>query len=90
MIFISCLLYSLGVALISFISFDCVRNMFPLLLALGRRLPILGDIIIAFEGKPDAKRGAERGAEREKPRPAPRPMRREGGGRPPKRYNPDF
>ena len=61
--------------------------MFPLLLALGRRLPILGDIIVAFEGKSQGKKGVEK----EKPR----PVRREGPGnvrsRPPqKRYNPEF
>ena len=60
--------------------------MFPMLLMLGRQLPILGDIIAAFEGKPETKKAAER--ER------PRPQRREGGGGggrpPPKRYAPDF
>ena len=58
--------------------------MFPLLLALGRRLPIIGDIIVAFEGKPEGKKGVER----EKPR----PVRREaaGGQKTPKRYNPEF
>lgn len=57
--------------------------MFPLLLALGRRLPVVGDIIATFEGKGDSKKGDNR--ER------PRPVRREAGGRPPqKRYNPEF
>jgi hypothetical protein len=28
--------------------FDC-RNMFPLLLAMGRQLPIIGDIIAMFD-----------------------------------------
>lgn len=57
--------------------------MFPLLIALGRRLPILGDIIAAFEGKVDPRKGGNR----EKPMPA----RRDRGGRPPqKRYEPEF
>ena len=30
--------------------FYAIRNMFPLLFALGRRVPVLGDILGAFEG----------------------------------------
>lgn len=54
------------------------RNMFPLLIALGRRLPIVGDIIGAFEGKPDSRKGSNGD-------------RRDRGGRPQqKRYDPEF
>lgn len=58
------------------------RNMFPLLLALGRRLPIIGDIIVAFEGKPAAKTQENKGRP-----PAPR---REGPKTSQRKYNPDF
>lgn len=58
------------------------RNMFPLLLSLGRRLPVVGDIIAAFDGKSDSKKGDNR--ER------PRPVRRDGGRPPQKRYDPEF
>jgi hypothetical protein len=54
--------------------------MFPLLIALGRRLPIIGDIIAAFEGKPDSRKGSNGDK-----------SRRDRGERPPqKRYNPEF
>jgi hypothetical protein len=57
--------------------------MFPLLIALGRRLPIVGDIIAAFEGKPDTRKSNNGDTSM--------PARRDRGGRPPqKRYNPEF
>lgn len=58
-------------------------NMFPLLFAVGRRLPVVGDLLSMFEGE-----GRE--GERTGPR---RPPRREpdfNDGTPPKRYTPDF
>jgi len=58
-------------------------NMFPLLFAIGRRLPIVGDLLAMFEGEGgDGGRGGPR-----------RPPRREpdfNDGPPPKRYTPDF
>lgn len=56
------------------------RNMFPLLIALGRRLPIIGDIIAAFDSKSNEK-GGKKTRQARQPQATPRAQ---------KRYTPDF
>ena len=63
-------------------------NMFPLLFALGSRLPIVGDILAMF--KPSAMDGDERTPRRPAARQPADDFAGGGESRPAKRYTPDF
>ena len=67
------------------IAYLTFRNMFPVLLAIARKMPIIGDIITAVEGKSEGNDADS--ARKGRHGPATQPPNR-GTGR--TRYQPDF